>query len=115
MQTLISNRDFVPLIDPLKTIGKLNSKIVLKKDYVREDGTCAIYLQLFQDNERKRLPLNISVPIKDWDDKKQLVKNRYKNSDDYNLIIGKMKSDLNTVLVNYRLSGIEPRLADVVE
>jgi integrase/recombinase XerD len=115
MQTFISHRDFVPLIDPLKTVGKLNSKIVLKKDYVREDGTCAVYLQLFQDRERKRLPLNISVPIKDWDHKKQLVKSRNKNSEDYNLLIGKVKSDLNMVLVNYRLSGLEPRLADVVE
>lgn len=115
MQTLITHRDFVPLIDPLKTIGKLNSKIVLKKDYVREDGTCAVYLQLFQNNERKRIPLNISVPISDWDEKKQLVKNRNRNADDYNLLIGKVKSDLNTVLVNYRLSGMEPKLSDVVE
>jgi site-specific recombinase XerD len=115
MQTLITHRDFVPLIDPLKTIGKLNSKIVLKKDYVREDGTCAVYLQLFQNNERKRIPLNISVPVSDWDEKKQLVKNRNRNADDYNLLIGKVKSDLNTVLVNYRLSGMEPKLSDVVE
>ncbi|NYJ27499.1 site-specific integrase [Allomuricauda sp. ARW1Y1] len=115
MQTLITHRDFVPLIDPLKTIGKLNSKIVLKKDYVRDDGTCAVYLQLFQNNERKRIPLNISVPVSDWDEKKQLVKNRNRNADDYNLLIGKVKSDLNTVLVNYRLSGMEPKLSDVVE
>ncbi|QQV89955.1 integrase [Cellulophaga phage Ingeline_1] len=106
--------DYVPQIDPQIMSGKLTYKIVIKKDHIRTDGTSAIYLQLFQNGKRKRLPLHISVPVKDFDTKKQLVKKSNKYSENYNLLIGKMLGDLNKILVFYKLSGQFPILETVI-
>lgn len=115
MQDFVSIREFFPTIFPLKANGKMTFKIHIKKDFVRMDGTCAIYLNLYQDGKSKKLPLNISVPIRDWDEKKQLVRKSNKNAGDLNLLIGKIKGDLNTILLNYRLSNVVPKLENVVD
>jgi len=36
-----------PVNFPMNFSGKLTAKIVMKKDYVRTDGTCKLYLQVF--------------------------------------------------------------------
>ncbi|MFI1770978.1 tyrosine-type recombinase/integrase [Thalassobellus citreus] len=105
MYSRVNYLDFVPTIVPEIMNGtKLTSKIVIKDDYVRSDGTSALYLVLYL-NKRKRVPLNISVPPKFFDKKKQRVKKNYKQSGDYNLIIEKMLGDLNLIEVNYRLNN----------
>lgn len=94
--------------------GKLSHKIVLKKDFTRSDGTNAVYLQMFQDGKRARIPLGISVPMAHFDDSKQMVKKSHPYSDDYNLVIGKIQSDLNKILVSYKLSNTPVLLKNVV-
>ena len=86
--------------------GKLTAKIVMKKDYVRTDGTCALYLQIFLNKEKKKIACNISVRPEDFDSIKQRVKSKKPLHNDYNLIIEKMLGDINRIEVNYRLSGI---------
>lgn len=105
----------VPFNYPTKMSGKLTHKIVLKKDYIRKDGTCAIYLQIFLDKKRKRLPLNIYVKPKDFDEKKQIVKGKSQLAKDYNLIIGKKIADINNIAVSYRLSGNYLTLEKLIE
>lgn len=85
--------------------GKLTYKIKVKEDYVRSDGTCAVFVQIFLNKEKKIIPLNISVETKNFDKIKQRVKSGHVYSKDYNLIIEKKLADINTVEVNYRLSG----------
>lgn len=87
--------------------GKLTAKIVMKKDYVRTDGTCKLYLQIFLNKEKKKLPCNIWVKPIEFDDVKQRVKTKNLNYKDSNLILEKMLGDLNRIEVNYRLSGIQ--------
>ncbi len=53
---------------------KLTSKITLKKDYIRKDGNCAMYVHVFLDRKRKRVPLDIFVKPKQFDEKKQRIK-----------------------------------------
>lgn len=115
MNTAIDYLQFDPRIVPQKTIGKLTHKIIIKKDYKRSDGTSAIYLQLFQDKQRKRIPLEIAVPVKMFDEKKQRVKNTHPNAEGYNLLIGKLLADLNKILVNYKLADQEPTLDMVLQ
>ena len=115
MDLNINYRDFVPKIVPQKTNGKLTHKIIIKKDYQRTDGTSALYLQLFQNNTRKRIPLDISVKPSDFDERKQLVKGSCPYAEGYNLLIGKKLADLNKVLVNYKLSEQRPTLDMVVQ
>ena len=61
---------------PKKMSGKLTHKIIIKDDYVRTDGTCALYVQIFLDGKMKRLPLNISVAPTNFDKKNQRIKGR---------------------------------------
>jgi len=95
--------------------GKFTAKIVMKKDYVRADGTCALYLQIFLNKGKKKIPCNICVKPIEFDDIKQRVKSKHPFYKDYNLIIEKMLGDLNRIEVNYRLSGIPLSLEKLLE
>ncbi len=86
--------------------GTLTAKIVMKRDYVRADGTCALYLQIFINKERKKISCNISVKPEEFDEIKQRVKPKCTFYKDYNLLIEKMLGDLNRIEVNYRLSQV---------
>lgn len=86
--------------------GKLTYKVKIKKDHIRVDGTCAIYIQCFLNGKQKRFPVNISVKPKDFDDIKQRVKGSHNFYKDYNIIIEKMLSKIHEIELNYRLSGI---------
>lgn len=105
---------YVPQNVPGKMSGKLTHKIILKKDHTRADGTNALYLQMFQDKKRVRLPLGIAVPERHFDDAKQRVKRHNQFSEEYNLVIGKILSDLNKILVSYTLSNTPILLKNVV-
>jgi len=95
--------------------GKLTAKIVLKEDYVRADGTCALYLQIFLNKEKKKLPCHISVKPLEFDKVKQRVKSKNPLYKDYNLILEKMLSDINKIEINYRLSGTVLTLPRLIE
>lgn len=86
--------------------GKLTAKIVIKDDYIRTDGTCALYVQMFLNKKKKKLPLNIAVNPKHFDKAKQRVKSSCNHAKDYNLIIEKTLADINRIEVNYRLSNV---------
>lgn len=90
---------------PLKMNGNLSYKIIIKDEYVRHDGTCALYVQVFINKQRKKFPLNLSVPPMLFDKKKQRVLPKHPYHKDYNLIIEKFLAEINTIEINYRLSG----------
>ena len=106
---------FVPQIVPQKMNGKLSYKIRIKDDYIREDGTSALFLSIYYNGKRKRLPLDIAVPVASFDTKTQRVKKNFKFSLDYNLIIEKTLADLNAIEVSYRLSNERISLVKVLE
>ncbi len=85
--------------------GELTAKIVIKDDYVRSDGTCALHLQIFIMGKRKKLPIYISVCPGDFDKKKQRVKVKAPFAKDFNLIIEKALADINKIEISYRLAG----------
>lgn len=105
------NNTSTPILFPKKSptisSGKLSTKVVIKNDYVRTDGNCALYLQMFLNGERKRLNLNIHVPEEAFDKNKMRIKKAYKGSRDLNLIIEKVLADVNQIEVMYRLSESE--------
>ncbi len=115
MQISLKYLDFVPQFVPQKMIGKLFYKIRIKSDYKRADGTCALYLAIYLDGKRKRIPLNVSVPPAVFDKKTQRIKKSFKFYKDYNLLIEKLLADLNAIEVNYRLNGEIMTLEKVVE
>jgi integrase/recombinase XerD len=102
LQTLPLN---YPTNYPLKMNGNLSYKITIKDEYVRHDGTCALYVQVFINKQRKKFPLNLSVPPMLFDKQKQRVLPKHPYHKDYNLIIEKFLAEINTIEINYRLSG----------
>jgi len=95
---------YFPQNGPQLMSGKITYKV---KQYAhkRSDGTSALYLQIFINGERVRVPLSISVPVQYFDPVKQRVKPGYCFAKDCNLLIEKKLSDINTIEVNYRLQG----------
>lgn len=104
MQADIHEENF-PQNFPHKMSGKLTHKIIIKDDYVRTDGTCAIYVQIFLDGKMKRLPLDISAAPKNFDKINQRIKGKSQSAKDCNLIISKKLADINKVAITYRLNG----------
>ncbi len=99
---------------PKKMSGEFTYKVIMK-DYVRQDGTSALYLQLFLDGKRKQIPLGINVEPKNFDKKKQRIKGNTQISRDYNLIIGKKIADINNIAVSYRLAGNYLTIESLIE
>lgn len=81
--------------------------VALKKDHVRKDGTCAIYIDCQVNGHRIRLPIDESVNPKDWDDNKRRVKSSCPIADDINSIIEREKSKINEVRIHARLMDQE--------
>lgn len=91
-----------PLNDPRFMSGSFTHKIKIN-EFVKTDGTNAVYLQIFINKERIKLPMGISVPAKDFDKAKQRVKQSFKFYKDYNLIIEQKLADINSIEVKWRL------------
>ena len=85
--------------------GKLTYKVKIKKDHIRIDGTCSIFIQCFLNSVQKRIPVNISVKPKDFDEVKQRVKSTHKYYKDYNIMIEKKLTEIHEIELNYRLTG----------
>lgn len=85
--------------------GKVNTKIVLKEDYVRTDGSCAIYLTISMRGKRKRLPLHISIAPAKFNKKTQRIKGNSFIAKDCNILIEKALARINDIELTYRLSN----------
>src|SRR5690554_1917935 len=99
-----TTNDHFPKNNPTISSGKLTTKIVIKSDYIRADGTCALYLQMFLNGKRKRVNLDVYVPESAFDKTKMRIKKSYKNSKDLNLIIEKVLADVNQIEIMNRLA-----------
>ncbi|PKB18396.1 site-specific integrase [Flavobacterium sp. 5] len=91
-----------PLNYPAFMSGSFTCKVKIN-EFVKTDGTSAIYLQIFINKERIKLPMGINVPAKDFDKIKQRVRQSFKFSKDYNLIIEQKMADINQIQIKYRL------------
>lgn len=89
---------------PTNSTGKLTYKVIIH-DYIKSDGTSAIYLQVFLNGERKRINLDLYVPRSAFDLNKRRVKKSYKSSKDLNLVIEKTIADIIQIEIYYRLSN----------
>lgn len=73
-------------------------------NYINSDGKCQLLLFVNQKAQRKRLPLGIYVNPKQWDRKKQLIKEKNQCDTDTNLMISNIKSKISDIKVVYRLT-----------
>ena len=95
---------YYPMNYPMNFSGELTAKIVIN-DFVRADGTSALYLQVFVNSIRKKIPLHISVKPFEFDKKKQRIRTQNLFHKDFNLLIDKAFADINKIEISYRLAG----------
>lgn len=93
-----------PKKTPTFSIGKLTHKVIIH-DYVKTDGTSALYLQIFLNGSRKRINLDIYIPKDAFDFSKRCVKKSFKGSKDLNLLIEKTIADITQIEIFHRLSN----------
>lgn len=92
-----------PIGAPTKMSGKVYSRIILKTDYVRENGTCALYLLVRVNGKRKKLPLHIAIEPNRFNKKKQRIKGFTKQVKDWNILIEKALANVNDIELSFRL------------
>lgn len=90
-------------LDTKKMFVSMNTKIV-RRNYVNAEGKSLLYLHVTKSSKRIRIPLDIYIPAKLWDPKKQLIKGTDREAEDKNLMIGAIQSKINGILVQYRLA-----------
>ena len=64
-------------------------------------NTSRIYLVASGYEQRERISLNLSIPLKTWDKKKQRVKELNQNLIHTNLVIGQMETKIEKIKLNY--------------
>lgn len=115
MRSSINDFDFFPQILPQTMNGKLSYNVCIKKDHVRTDGTCALYINIYYRGEAKKVNLNIAVPPSDFDNNKKRVKAKFRHAKDYNLLIEKRLADLHDIELTYRLNNEQISIDKVLE
>lgn len=82
-------------------------KIHFRKDAIRKDGTCSIYLQIIIDRKKKVIPLNIAWPAELCSDTQSLCMTKEKGNneaDDINIILRDSLAKGNEILRILRMS-----------
>lgn len=77
-----------------------------RTEHKRKDGKAKLYLSIYVGGDRVRQPLEIWIPRKKWDAKKQIVSGRSAEAKDCNLAIEKIKARINEILVEMRFKKI---------
>ena len=95
--------------------GKVGIKVIIKKDYIRTDGTCAVYLLVRINNRRKKIALNFSVNPKMFNENTQKIRGKSALAKDYNIFIEKSKAKISEIELNYRLANKHLSLEDLVQ
>lgn len=96
---------YFPKVSRKNMSGKVYIKVRIKSDYVRNDGTCAIYLQVRLSGEGKKLPLDINVNPSSFNDVTQRIKGKSKQATDWNIIIEKALAEIHEIELDYRMSN----------
>lgn len=87
----------------------MNSAKPKLAQYVKSDGSAAIYLQVIINRKNRRIDLNLTWPVKNFDRANGLCKSRKAKGkdeacEDNNLIIGQAMAKANEIFTTYRLS-----------
>ncbi|MCT4162139.1 tyrosine-type recombinase/integrase [Elizabethkingia anophelis] len=76
----------------------------LKKDHKNREGKYPLYLNLYIHEQRKRIPVELFLFPKEWDDKKKFIATSCESYQDYKLILEDIKSNINKIEIQFRLS-----------
>jgi integrase len=72
----------------------MNFRTVLWTYFIKKNGTCDIKIYVSHKNKKKYFSTELQVAPKDWDDRKELVRNTHPLASRYNAKIAKMRLDI---------------------
>lgn len=78
-------------------------RVRIRDNYIKSDGTCQVYLQLFISKKKITVPTGVEINPDDYDKEKNLVRQSDKNHQDYNLMINDAKAKANSIFIKYHL------------
>ncbi|GAB3892486.1 hypothetical protein GCM10028803_05360 [Larkinella knui] len=85
-----------------------SKKVIIKDDYVKKDGTSALYIYVSVDGQNERIALKLGWPPKFFDKVKGKILPRGKadkDFSDYQLMIDTEIGKVNEIFKEYRLAG----------
>ncbi|MFY0481481.1 phage integrase SAM-like domain-containing protein [Flavobacterium sp. PLA-1-15] len=74
--------------------------------YVNKAGQSPLYLDVAGNYERERIPLEIDINAKLFDQKKQRLDKKHPNAQDLNLLLEKITSKCSDIKIHFRLNDI---------
>lgn len=80
-------------------------QVLLRKDFIKKDGSSPIVLRVTILRKVKRFSTNHSVLPTMWDDKRCVVKENYPKSDEINLVIKSMLKRAEEILFDYEIKN----------
>lgn len=88
-----------------RAFSSISAKAVLRKDYMRKDGTCAIVLQVYVDKARVRQQLGVHALPRNWHVDRMEVHARDPQAEDKNMIIRAALGKCSEIATRCRLSN----------
>jgi site-specific recombinase XerD len=81
----------------------MNALVILRKDYIKKDGTSQLYLRLIIGQKKKDYSLGLHVKHQNWDDKAQKVKTGDPYYKKQNIIINQNLSKAKGIILDARI------------
>ena len=72
----------------------MNFRTVLWKYFVRKNGTCDVKVYFSHENKKKYVSTGIQLLPKDWDERKEVVRNTHPLASRYNAKITRLRLDI---------------------
>ncbi|MCK4661359.1 MAG: site-specific integrase [Bacteroidales bacterium] len=85
----------------------LNTKIILRKDFIRKDETACFYIRITINRKTNYISLNKFIKPSFWDEGKGIVKSQHPLSNKINHFLIKEKLKIDDILLNLQLQNKE--------
>ncbi|MEO9474117.1 MAG: tyrosine-type recombinase/integrase [Cyclobacteriaceae bacterium] len=92
-----------------KPVMRVSVACRIRSDRQTKDGRASVYIQVIINSKATSVPLEVSWPVKDFDNKSGKFKERYKGDQeaiDFNLQSQKEQAKINDILMFYRHSDL---------
>ncbi len=85
------------------------SKVLIKqkKDYLRKDGTCSFYAQVFLQGKIVKLPIDMYLETSFYDEKNQTVKESHPDAISLNMMLDQVRTDIFEIRKRFMLKKKE--------
>ena len=81
-------------------------RVIQNRQRVTKEGTAPLYISFYLGKDKLVLPCKVSAEVKRFDAKSGLIKGGSKEISDMNLVVDRMKSKVNDILVKHRLKDV---------